>query len=94
MSHKATGRLAGGSSVVQVEYDRAIQAVDDLIRPPAVEEGVAPGLIDVQVNGFAGVDYNDPAASHEAIARSIGVMFTTGVTRFFPTVITGAEERM
>jgi N-acetylglucosamine-6-phosphate deacetylase len=55
---------------------------------------VAPGLIDLQVNGFAGVDYNSPEASLEEIARSIREMRATGVTRFFPTVITGSKERM
>ncbi|MBV9157132.1 MAG: amidohydrolase family protein [Acidobacteriaceae bacterium] len=90
----AVGKIAGTSSVAQVEYDTALKAVDELIRPPAVSQFLAPGFIDVQVNGFAGVDYNDPASSHEAIAASIRAMFTTGVTRFFPTVITGSEERI
>jgi N-acetylglucosamine-6-phosphate deacetylase len=54
----------------------------------------APGFIDLQVNGFAGVDYNSPDASVEEIGRSIRVMFSTGVTRFLPTVITGSPERM
>ncbi len=88
------GRVAGTSSVVQVDYDVAIQAVDELIRPPETREFLSPGFIDLQVNGFAGVDYNDPAASHESIAQSVRTMFTTGVTRFFPTVITGSQERM
>ena len=34
------------------------------------------------------------AASHEEIARSIRVQFQTGVTRFFPTIITGPEQRI
>lgn len=89
-----TGRMAGMSEVVQVDYDIAIQAVDELIRPPETPEFVSPGFIDLQVNGFAGVDYNDPATSHEAIAGSIQKMFTTGVTRLLPTVITGSKERM
>ncbi len=55
---------------------------------------LAPGFIDLQVNGFAGVDYNNPSTTHEAISRSVRAMFTTGVTRFFPTVITGSEERI
>ena len=88
------GRLAGTPSVVEIEYLTAIQAVDELIYPPDVDEFLAPGFIDLQVNGFAGVDYNDPLASHEVIAQSIARMFVTGVTRFFPTVITGSKERM
>jgi N-acetylglucosamine-6-phosphate deacetylase len=55
---------------------------------------LAPGFIDLQVNGFAGVDYNTPAAPLEEIARSIRALFATGVTRFFPTVITGSPEDM
>lgn len=88
------GRIPGTSSVVQIEYDTAIQIVDELIRPLEVDEFLAPGFIDLQVNGFAGVDYNDPLTSHEAIAQSIAKMFTTGVTCFFPTVITGSKEGM
>src|SRR6185503_18959333 len=59
---------------------------------------IAPALVDLQVNGFAGVDYNSPAPltddALEEIARSIRAMFSTGVTRFFPTVITGAPDDM
>jgi N-acetylglucosamine-6-phosphate deacetylase len=88
------GRQPGSSSVWRVDFDAALTAVDELIRPPETAEFLAPGFIDLQVNGFAGVDYNNPAASHEAIAQSIRRMFTTGVTRFFPTVITGSEERI
>ncbi len=46
------------------------------------------------MNGFAGVDYNSAASSHEEIARSIRAQFASGVTRFFPTVITGSPENM
>lgn len=94
MNNKLIGKVAGGVSVAEVEHDRAIEHVDELIYPPSTENFVAPGFIDLQVNGFAGVDYNDPGSSREAIAESIRTMFTTGVTRLFPTVITGSPERM
>jgi N-acetylglucosamine-6-phosphate deacetylase len=55
---------------------------------------IAPGMIDIQVNGFAGVDYNSPDTPHDEIARSIEVMRGTGVTRFFPTLITGSNENI
>ena len=60
MKTRLVGRVAGTPSILQIEYDTAIQAVDELIHPPEVDEFLAPGLIDLQVNGFAGVDYNDP----------------------------------
>jgi N-acetylglucosamine-6-phosphate deacetylase len=64
---------------------------------PAVETSafyLAPGFIDLQVNGFAGVDYNHPRTPHEEIARSLRAQFATGVTRLYPTVITGAPAEM
>ena len=94
VTKRLEGVIPGTSSVVRIDFDKAIQAVDDLLHPPDVGEFVAPGFIDLQVNGFAGVDYNDPLVPHDAIAQSVRTMFTTGVTRFFPTVITGSEERM
>ncbi|MBV8832601.1 MAG: amidohydrolase family protein [Acidobacteriaceae bacterium] len=85
------GKVPGTSSVIRIDFDTSIDSVDELIRPPDEHLYLASGFIDLQVNGFAGVDYNDPTSSHEAIAGSIRRMFTTGVTRFFPTVITGPE---
>ena len=88
------GKIASTGAATVVEYGATISAVDDLVRPPALEDFIAPGLIDLQVNGFAGVDYNDPASTAEEIARSINALFATGVTRFFPTVITAPEKRI
>lgn len=55
---------------------------------------LSPGWLDLQVNGFAGVDYNDPRSPADEIARSIAVQRSTGVTCFYPTVITGSQEDM
>lgn len=90
----AAGKSASSQEAIAIQYDATIQAVDDLLRGSTPEEFVAPGLIDLQVNGFAGVDYNDPRSTPEAIAGSIRRMFTTGVTRFFATVITAPEEHI
>jgi N-acetylglucosamine-6-phosphate deacetylase len=54
----------------------------------------SPGFIDLQVNGFAGADYNNPATTLEDLAKSLRVMFSTGVVQLLPTVITGAPENM
>lgn len=83
--------VATGSSL-EVAFDGAIDTVRSAAGPD--EAYLSPGWIDVQVNGFAGVDYNSARTSHEEIARSIQVLFSTGVTRFYPTVITGGPEDM
>jgi len=79
---------------VALEFDSVIQHVDPVLEQNAGADWIAPGFIDLQVNGFAGVDYNSASASHEEIARSLRVLFSTGVTRFFPTIITGDPKEM
>lgn len=49
------------------------------------------GLIDLQVNGFAGVDFNDPALDADALDHALHAMLRTGVTACLPTLITAAE---
>jgi N-acetylglucosamine-6-phosphate deacetylase len=91
---KVSGIDVSSGAVVEVSFDRTINIVDHLIHPPNDGVFLAPGWIDLQVNGFAGVDYNSPDSGHEQIARSIRAQFACGVTRFFPTVITGSPENM
>ncbi|MEZ5352793.1 MAG: amidohydrolase family protein [Bryobacteraceae bacterium] len=79
---------------VEVRFGELIAGVEPILSPDKAEGYVSPGWIDVQVNGFAGVDYCSPEAPVEEIARSIHAQFATGVTRLFPTVITGSRENM
>ena len=91
---KCSGIDASSGEHVEISFGEVIDGVDSLLAPASDSVYVAPGWIDLQVNGFAGVDYNSPGASHEAIGQSIRTMFETGVTRFYPTVITGSPEDM
>ena len=47
-----------------------------------------PGLFDLQVNGFAGVDFNRPGVAAPELDHAAEAMRRTGVTRFLPTLIT------
>jgi N-acetylglucosamine-6-phosphate deacetylase len=79
---------------IEVCFSDSIESVDPLLSSSGELNYVTPGWIDLQVNGFAGVDYNSPSSSHEEIIRSIRAILQTGVTRFFPTVITGSPADM
>jgi N-acetylglucosamine-6-phosphate deacetylase len=89
-----TGRQAGAPSTAQIEFQSTIERISRLPGEGHEETWIAPGFVDIQVNGFAGVDYNDPTITNEAFAGSIRRLFQTGVTRFFPTVVTGGPEHM
>ena len=51
-----------------------------------------PGFFDLQVNGFAGVDFGDPALTPEQVLHAVEAIGQTGVTRFLPTLITSSLE--
>ena len=79
---------------VEITCNGVITGVDHLITPLQDPLYVAPGWIDLQVNGYAAVDYNSPSSSPEEIARSLAVQHATGTTRLYPTVITGSPANM
>jgi N-acetylglucosamine-6-phosphate deacetylase len=57
---------------------------------PAGPSGLAcPGFVDLQVNGFAGVDFL--AAEPADYARAGAALVATGVTAYLPTFITSPE---
>jgi len=70
-------------------------------RIAAVERDEAPdapffsaGLIDLQVNGFAGLDLNDGAVTPATVVALAHKLLEYGVTTFLPTVITASEQRI
>ncbi len=79
---------------IELEFEEAISSVHTNQAESSESVYIAPGFIDLQVNGFAGVDYNSATVGMESIGESIRALHSTGVTRFFPTVITGPPEEM
>ena len=49
---------------------------------------IAPGLIDVQINGYMGVDFSGPDLTVEAVRKATKALWKAGVTSYFPTLIT------
>ncbi len=52
---------------------------------------LAPGLVDIQVNGYAGFDLNSGKLEPETVSSLARAMLAHGVTSFLPTVITASE---
>jgi len=52
-----------------------------------------PGFFDLQVNGFAGVDFNAAGLTREAVRAALDALHATGVTRCLPTLITSSFDR-
>jgi N-acetylglucosamine-6-phosphate deacetylase len=50
------------------------------------------GLLDLQVNGYAGVDFNDADLTAEAVDHALRAMLDAGVTACLPTLITAPAD--
>lgn len=49
---------------------------------------VAPGLIDLQINGYMGVDFSAPGLTLEGVRKATKALWKAGVTTYLPTIIT------
>ena len=80
--------LVEGEVITWVGQGRPPQRPDEeVIAGPG--ELIAPGFVDLQVNGFAG---HDAAAGADAIAAISNALPATGVTAFLPTIISAPVE--
>lgn len=93
MSQAISGRDPRTGKQLLVRFDEG--------RITAVERGVgddtawlAPGLIDLQVNGYQGDDFNADHLTVEAVQRLARSLLAMGVTTFLPTLITAPEEKI
>jgi N-acetylglucosamine-6-phosphate deacetylase len=93
MSQSLSGRdPCTGKPLVVRFADGRITAVDAGASSETV--WITPGLIDLQVNGYHGDDFNADNLTVEAVQHLARRMLTTGVTTFLPTLITAAEEKI
>lgn len=53
---------------------------------------VLPGLVDLQVNGYKGVDFSGGDLTEEAFAQACRDMLAAGATAFLPTLITSPAQ--
>ncbi len=53
---------------------------------------IGPGFVDIQINGYMGVDFTGNDLSLEGIRAVTKALWKEGVTTFLPTVITNSHE--
>jgi N-acetylglucosamine-6-phosphate deacetylase len=81
-----------GRPLVVTVSERLIQKIEDGRREE--DAWLSPGFVDLQVNGFGGEDVNDERPDPEIILSLTRKMIATGVTTYFPTIITAAEGKI
>ena len=61
---------------------------------PDPELYIAPGLIDIQINGYVGVDFSGPDLTVEGVRQATRALWKAGVTSYFPTIISSDIKRI
>ncbi|MBD3287822.1 N-acetylglucosamine-6-phosphate deacetylase [candidate division KSB1 bacterium] len=55
---------------------------------------IAPGLIDVQLNGYAGVSFTQAGLTLEEVRQATRALWKEGVTTYLPTIISASHQRI
>jgi N-acetylglucosamine-6-phosphate deacetylase len=53
---------------------------------------IGPGLIDLQINGNHGLDFNTLPIDENLVQQVTHSLWNEGVTSYFPTIITNSDE--
>jgi len=84
------------ASPVRIEFDRgtirAVAPVPDEAGSADTLPFVAPGLIDIQINGYGGQDFASPELTPENVVEIARRMDAFGVRWFLPTLCTASFE--
>ncbi len=51
-----------------------------------------PGFVDLQVNGFMGIDFSSPDLNEEKFIAACRMVHDAGTTAFLPTIVTSPEN--
>lgn len=82
-----------GKGLARIEIHKKRIVMVQILGPEVAEKPyVSPGLIDIQLNGFAGIDFCDASLDPRRVGSILPALWKTGVTTFCPTVITNTQE--
>ena len=80
---------------MRLKHYKTGEAVEISVDIPSTQPSFfhAPVFIDLQVNGYGGVDFSSPNTLSEAgVAKVVHALRAQGVAYFFPTLVTGSFE--
>ena len=92
-----SGRLIGLNQHVEIEvvegvFSTITEIKENILDPQGI--CIAPPLIDIQVNGFAGYDLNSNDVEAADVHQMVKLLWKTGTGFCCPTVVTGSHQRM
>ena len=95
MKKTITGLLYKDSSPVTIIIKNGI--IESIEKAETIDETdlfVAPGFIDIQVNGYINKSFNSPGLTVNEVNEATRALWKTGVTTYFPTLITNPQKTL
>jgi len=90
------GLLYSDGSIVEITIEN--EKIKDIKTAEATNTAsktyIAPGLIDIQINGYVGIDFSGPDLKVEGVKKATKALWKAGVTSYFPTIITSDIARI
>lgn len=68
--------------------------LDKLENPAKTKRYIAPGFIDIQVNGYVSVGFSSDDLTIEGVRKVTQALWKVGVTTYLPTVITSSHAQL
>jgi N-acetylglucosamine-6-phosphate deacetylase len=87
-----SGRDPATGDGISIDIEDGIIAAIRATRAAVGDLYICPGLVDLQVNGYGGIDLNSGVLEPDDVLALAGKMLALGVTTFAPTLITASEE--
>jgi len=90
------GRLiqTGAPAEITIESGVIVRVEAGRAAPGEPLPWIAPGLIDLQINGYAGVNFNEVPIRAERVNEVTRKLLAEGVTGYLPTVTTNQIDRI
>ncbi len=85
----------GEPVAVAIDGDRIV-SVDAVtpVGPVADWPWIAPGLVDLQINGYGGIWFCKPGLTSDEVLKTLEPHFSYGITRMLPTLVTASHEAL
>lgn len=92
------GRDVLSGNILEINHaDGAIVAVRRLERGPERDASlpwVAPGLVDLQINGYHGHDFNESSLNPDTVGSLAPLLALHGLTTYFPTLVSNSDQAL
>lgn len=89
-----SGRHYATGAPIELRWENGVIRSIEPARHTSTDLWLAPALVDLQINGYGGIDFQQDHLSVEQLLTAVGHLQSAGCTRFLLTLITDEWTRL